>query len=336
MVVDCSKKEWARKELFVFLALTFGATFLLELYGILRYGSGLFTSWIPSVPMYIPAICAIVCLIVFRSSALNKEAAISLGLFVLTALVMIMEVITGPVLGMFGPFPLLTETVSLAALLSVVIQNLKGTWRDRLASARLSVGKNYRYYLILPVIFSALFIGGYFISHFLGLALPVQQYSPEIFASMLAFTVAMVVISWPMYFGEEYGWRYYLQDRLFTLQGRNVGVIIVGLIWGLWHLPLMLMGLNFSGNPLAGNLLYLIYTIIMSVIFGFAVIVTESIWVAVILHALTDSIVSNANAYLANGNILVAFIPVVLLLGLFAFVLVRSPAWKEKGESGSP
>jgi membrane protease YdiL (CAAX protease family) len=248
--------------------------------------------------------------------------------------VMIAEGTTGPVLGMFGPFPLLTVIASLAALLAAIILNLNGTGRERLAAARLSLGKNYRYYLLIPVIFSLLYIGALVISHVLGLSLPRQEYSISLFTSFLGLTVASVVITWPQYFGEEYGWRYYLQDRMFSLRGRTQGVLLVGLIWGLWHLPLMLMGLNFSGDPVTGILIYLVYTIIMSVIFGFAVLATESVWIAVILHALTDSIVNTGYSYIADGNIPVAFIPVIVLLGIFALALLRSGTWRNETASG--
>jgi uncharacterized protein len=52
-------------------------------------------------------------------------------------------------------------------------------------------------------------------------------------------------------FGEEYGWRGYLLPRLLPL-GEVKASVVVGLIWALWHLPVLLVGLNFPGkNPLA-------------------------------------------------------------------------------------
>jgi len=52
-------------------------------------------------------------------------------------------------------------------------------------------------------------------------------------------------------FGEEYGWRGYLLPRLLPL-GEVRASLVVALIWAPWHLPVLLVGLNFSGkNPLA-------------------------------------------------------------------------------------
>jgi membrane protease YdiL (CAAX protease family) len=70
-----------------------------------------------------------------------------------------------------------------------------------------------------------------------------------------------------------------------------------------------------------------VYTVIIGIIFSYAVLKTGSIWIAVLLHALTDSIVSIGYIYIANGNVLVAFLPVVILMGVFAAVLLRSKVW---------
>ena len=55
-------------------------------------------------------------------------------------------------------------------------------------------------------------------------------------------------------FGEEYGWRGYLQSELFKL-GRVRGVLLLGVIWGAYHWPMILMGWNYPGHPLLGLLL---------------------------------------------------------------------------------
>jgi uncharacterized protein len=329
MTLSLPEREQAKKELIVFLALTFAATYLLELVGIAIQGPAILANRLMLIPMYIPAVCAIACMVYYRSAALTPQAKIFLAAFLVASAISLAEGLYQPLLGTIGPLPLLTVVVSVAAFLVAVVQNLKKSWRETLVKARLSVGWNYRYYLILPVIFSALFIAGLFISHYAGLALPAQEYNPVLFFTFMGIYLATFVTAWPKYFGEEYGWRFYLQDRLFTFFGGYKGVVLLGLIWGLWHLPLNLMGLNFAKDPVFGNITYLVYAIAVGIVYSYAVLKTGSIWIAVLLHAITDSLVVTGYPFIANGQVLVAFLPVLILLGILAAVLLRSRVWTD-------
>ncbi len=51
--------------------------------------------------------------------------------------------------------------------------------------------------------------------------------------------------------GEEFGWRGYLSGKLLP-GGLFKTIIIVGIVWGLWHAPVILMGHNFPEHPLPG------------------------------------------------------------------------------------
>jgi uncharacterized protein len=54
-------------------------------------------------------------------------------------------------------------------------------------------------------------------------------------------------------FGEEFGWRGYLLPKLMPL-GRVKAFTIVGVVWGLWHAPLIAVGFNYPGYPVLGTL----------------------------------------------------------------------------------
>ncbi|MEI7857034.1 MAG: type II CAAX endopeptidase family protein [Methanomicrobiales archaeon] len=328
MAIVSSERGRLISELCIFLVIAFGATFLLEIAGIGMYGSKILSSRIPSVVMFIPAITAIICLVYFKSTVLTRETKLFLACFMISAGFLIFEILFYPVLGTYGPYPILSVVASFATLLLVVILNLKDTWRTNLESAKLSIGKNPRQYVILPVIFSLAFIFALFLSYRLGLRLPLVEFSLNLFFATAGFSVITLAISWPIYFGEEYGWRFYLQDRLFALFGAYTGLVLVGLVWGLWHAPLMLMGMNFPNEPfLPANIVYLVYTIIMSVIFGYAVLKTGSIWIAVLLHGLTDIIVNTGRVYISGADTIVSFLPLLVILGIFALVLLRSGVW---------
>jgi membrane protease YdiL (CAAX protease family) len=56
--------------------------------------------------------------------------------------------------------------------------------------------------------------------------------------------------------GEELGWRGYLLHKLIPL-GKFKAYCILGMIWGLWHLPLILIGFTYPGKPLPGIFLFI-------------------------------------------------------------------------------
>ncbi len=60
-------------------------------------------------------------------------------------------------------------------------------------------------------------------------------------------TFAGVPIGAALAFGEEFGWRGYLLPKLLPL-GEVKAAVIVGLIWGPWHLPVLIAGLNYPGE----------------------------------------------------------------------------------------
>ena len=51
--------------------------------------------------------------------------------------------------------------------------------------------------------------------------------------------------------GEEIGWRGFLLPRLMPL-GKVKAYIILGIIWGLWHGPIIYAGFNYPGYPIGG------------------------------------------------------------------------------------
>jgi hypothetical protein len=52
-------------------------------------------------------------------------------------------------------------------------------------------------------------------------------------------------------FGEEFGWTGYLVVKLLPL-GKWTTAILYGLIWGLWHAPIIALGHDYPGHPWAG------------------------------------------------------------------------------------
>jgi membrane protease YdiL (CAAX protease family) len=87
----------------------------------------------------------------------------------------------------------------------------------------------------------------------------------------------------PIIFGEEWGWRGYLLPRLLPL-GQWRAFLIGGVIWGLWHAPLILLGYNYAQHPVAGILFFTVVCVLLGTLLGWMRLATGSIWPAVLAH----------------------------------------------------
>ncbi|AXV37272.1 MAG: hypothetical protein CIT01_03190 [Methanobacterium sp. BRmetb2] len=165
-----------------------------------------------------------------------------------------------------------------------------------------------------------------YLNHLFGFGQALIQYNLLNFLSTYIILLFLsFIIIWPQYFGEEFGWRVYLQDRLFPLFGSYAGVLILGVIWGIWHAGNIYMGMNWPGQPILGILNITIMTIILAVIYGYAVLVTRSVWVAVALHLIMDTSEVASILYLSQSESIFAFgggLYSVIILGVFALLLI--------------
>ena len=104
----------------------------------------------------------------------------------------------------------------------------------------------------------------------------------------------------PVLFGEEFGWRGYLQPRLYP--GRPIAAAVAtGIIWAVWHYPLTLRGYNYPDHPVLGSLLFIPITVLLAYLFDWFRRRTGSIWTASMAHAATNSIGSLATLWFAGA-----------------------------------
>jgi membrane protease YdiL (CAAX protease family) len=105
---------------------------------------------------------------------------------------------------------------------------------------------------------------------------------------MLGTTLVVPLANGLFTFGEEFGWRAYLQPKLMPLGGRKA-MLLMGVIWGVWHWPIIAMGHNYGfdypGYPWTGMLMMVVLTLVLGTIFGWLTLRGGSVWPAVIAHA---------------------------------------------------
>lgn len=89
-------------------------------------------------------------------------------------------------------------------------------------------------------------------------------------------------------FGEEWGWRGYLLPKMKEHFSVLPMLLINGIIWGLWHAPLTMLGHNYGtgypGFPYLGILAMCIFCIVNGTLLSFLSWKTQSCWPAVLAH----------------------------------------------------
>jgi membrane protease YdiL (CAAX protease family) len=337
-----------------FLGLNFGLTWLLNL-AIYLHG-GLNTPGMVSVlqlQMLLPAFSAILLGLLFfpESPIYHRRPAGRARWFYYYFLLLTLIYALGALGAWLAPAQgAITQVAAIAPLLLaflgllllVVLRITAG--REAMARVWLA-GGNWRYWLLFGLGFVAYYILQAALNATSGLgganlALPPAPsgLSPNIFLilgtlqSVLLAPILAIVIA----FGEEYGWRGYLQSELLKM-GRVRGVLLLGVIWGIWHWPIILMGYNYPGYPLLGLLLMALYTTGLSVVLGYAVLRSGSVLLAAYLHALNNQVL--------NFIVLLGFRPFdaafsfgigiygIATLAIVALLILRDPIWRGKGSS---
>ena len=86
--------------------------------------------------------------------------------------------------------------------------------------------------------------------------------------------------------GEEIGWRGFLVPELYKSQGFINTSLYSGLIWGIWHLPILLFADYNSGTPTwYAMLCFMVLVVAISFVYTWFRMKSGSLWTAVILHA---------------------------------------------------
>lgn len=141
------------------------------------------------------------------------------------------------------------------------------------------------------------------------------------------------------FFGEEYGWRYYLQPLLQRRFGMRGGVLVLGVAWGLWHIFLDFFYYMPSG--LAATAAQVIHCVFFSIFLAWAYLKTDNIWVPVILHFMNNTLSwMMAGHYTQNmleNQQTVWIVSEALFLNgvVFGFFLL-SKEFRKKDEEGYP
>ncbi len=110
---------------------------------------------------------------------------------------------------------------------------------------------------------------------------------------VLIFIVIGPIVNIIPTLGEELGWRGYLLPKMRVFLSDRASLMITGLIWGIWHLPIIVMGHNYGtdywGYPFLGILAMIIFCISLGVIEGYVSIKLQSAIPAAMIHSTVNA-----------------------------------------------
>lgn len=336
-----------------YLGLAFGLTWLVDLALALNGGlSHPAAAMVLQFQMLLPALAALLPgMFLFKDSPVyHKTNRTTSRWFIYYFFLMSLAYLAAVVVVFFRPE--LSATLSGAMLIFSVVGLLLLAvlrWRggpQSFAAAGMAFG-NLRVWLRLGLAMVLFYGLETFLNYLFKLGTPVditQLLPPEMTGNipplaLLAASFLNTVIIGPILgliitFGEEYGWRGFLQSELIHL-GRIRGVGLLGVIWGVWHLPIIWMGYNYPGQPVLGPLLMTGYTMVLSYFLAYAVFKSKGLWTAAYLHALNNQAMSFFMVALVTPiNMVMSFgigIPALILCVPVVLLLLRDPVWKETG-----
>lgn len=137
-------------------------------------------------------------------------------------------------------------------------------------------------------------------------------------------------------FGEEFGWRGFLLQHLYPL-GRRAAVVLTGVIWGVWHWPIIAMGYNYGtgypGAPWLGMLAMVWLTVLLGTFLAWVTLRAGSVWPAAVGHGAFNAVAAYGILFVRGepnpllgpmGTGVVVSLP---MLALAAFLLWKPTAF---------
>lgn len=161
---------------------------------------------------------------------------------------------------------------------------------------------------------------------------PSEQLWPVLAGQLLAsITIGPLVNALPS-LGEEVGWRGMLFPLLCERMPQRQAVLASGVIWGMWHAPIIAMGHNYGttyfGFPVTGILTMVVACTVMGCLLSWLRVKTGSVWPCAIAHGALNAI-ANLGIYFSLAGATLAGPSPLGLVGVLPAAALAAACWRQ-------
>ena len=341
-----------KKKLWIFIAAAYGVTAVMSL--ALYHGRyvGTDTTTIVNAQMMYPACGVILGKLICRKEDEKLPMLAYFTVLATTAITMLfaiasvvipippieteVEGVTMDVWSLLGSFPIMLGSV----LAYIFFWTCGKEKRENAGMSR----SNIKWSILFIALFVALFFGRTFCSIFLmdlfthshdsWNELKETMGNPRVWLALISIPINFI-FSWIAFFGEEYGWRYYLQPILQKKMGARLGILILGLVWSVFHINVDFLYYTVEDGP-AMFVSQIITCVSLAIFWGFIYMKTKNLWVPIICHYLNNNLAAalggGTTDALKNQQVPWIAIPCHLLSSIVFILFILAPIFSAKKE----
>ncbi len=139
--------------------------------------------------------------------------------------------------------------------------------------------------------------------------------------SLVQGVIAGFTISLPFAFGEELGWRGLLlkETQKYGFLRSN---LFIGVVWGLWHAPIIAQGHNYPGYPVAGIFMMTLFTTTLSFPMAYCRFKSRTILGPSALHGMFNPLGTLTALFVVGANPLFGFVAGIAGIAVTALLAV--------------
>lgn len=325
-----------KKRLMIFAWVAFGVPMLMGIPMGILYNKGADVSLFPNAQMYYPAAGVMLAVLLTRRQGERVPVKFYTGFLLLTASLwaMCMLQVIFPAMNVLLSMNLVIIFGSLITWILLLLEK-----KETRRAAGLSWGKGKKTGTWLWVaLFLALYLLRLFLNYALmgmpGAFLTIFTENPYLLINLVSLPLNFFM-AYTAFFGEEYGWRAFLQPLLQKRYGKRAGVLLLGVVWGLWHLPINVF--YYSPQTWVQSVLAQQLTCIsLAIFFGLAWMKTQNVWAPVIMHFLNNNLIAvfAGSAEVISGQVIawrdLLFLLIINGVCFASFILAKA---YRKGET---